>query len=386
MVLFAVHEVIEELRKSSVPASSPPELNDEVIGPEVGERSLGIGLVGAGAIVRAGHLPAYRQAGFRVVAITDLDERRALTMAADFEIEGVHPDVAALLANPAVDVVDIAVTPSAQAGIVEAAIAAGKHVLAQKPFHTDLGVAAALVRQADVANVRVAVNQQMRWDQVIRSNKTLAESGFFGVLTGASFDVHVMTDWSMWPWLLVQDRLEYFFHSIHYIDAVRYLFGEPRSVLARTARYPRQAAVGETRTFTILEFDDDVVVTVLADHNNWSNQPRAIVRCTGTDGQSEGTLGALSDYPTGGPDTFAYWSRTTWPDHRVDRSFTQRWIPDAFVGPMAELQQAIADDREPSISARDNLLTLQVVHAAYRSAELGCRVPLDEIQIPAGSA
>lgn len=366
--------------------STLPVLSDLDVLPQVEERSLGIGLVGAGAIVRAGHLPAYRAAGFRVVAITDIDEPRARAVADDFGIGRVYADTRAMLADPSVDVVDVAVTPSGQVEVVRAAIEAGKHVLAQKPFHTQLAAASDLVRRAEDAGVQLAVNQQMRWDQVIRSNKVLADRGFFGTLTGALFDVHVMTDWSAWPWMLAEDRLEYFYHSIHYIDAVRYLFGDPVSVIARTARYPRQAAKGESRSFTVLEFDEDVVVTIIADHNNWSNHPHAIVRCSGTDGQSEGTLGVLYDYPVGAPDTFTYWSREVEPAHQIRRTFTQRWIPDAFVGPMADLQGAIAQDRVPLTAAKDNLLTLRAVHAAYHSAETGRRVYLSDIDIPDASA
>lgn len=356
-------------------------LPDDDILPKVPVRTLGIGIVGAGAIVRAGHLPAYRQAGFRVSAITDLNPARARAAAADFAIATVHRDLAGLLDDPTVDIVDVAIPPDQQAAVVRAAAAAGKHVLAQKPLSTDLQVAEDLTALAARSGVRLAVNQQMRWDQVIRSMKHLLVEGFYGDVTGAVFDVHVLTDWSLWPWLLHQPRLEYFFHSVHYVDAIRSLFGEPQSVIARTARYPGQQAVGESRSFTLYEFDGDRVVTVLADHNNWSSHPHASVRCTGTDGQSEGTLGVLYDYPVGRPDTFSYWSRTTAPQHTVTRTFTQRWIPDAFVGPMADLQDAVAEGREPLTSARDNLRTLRCVHAAYRAADLGRRVRLDEVHL-----
>lgn len=354
-------------------------LPDDDVLPGVTVRGLAIGIVGAGAIVRAGHLPAYQQAGFRVSAITDLDPARANAAAADFPITTVHRDLAGLLDDSTVDIIDIAIPPDQRAAVVRAAIAAGKHVLAQKPLSTDLGVAEELTGLAARAGVLLAVNQQMRWDQVIRSMKHLLRVGFYGEVTGAVFDVHIQTDWSLWPWLLDQPRLEYFFHSIHYVDAIRSLFGEPHSVIARTARYPGQQAAGESRSFTLYEFDTDRVVTVLADHNNWSSHPRASIRCAGTDGQSEGTLGVLYDYPVGRPDTFSYWSRTTAPQHTVTRAFTQRWIPDAFIGPMADLQDAVTDGREPVTSARDNLRTLRCVDAAYRSAELGRRVYLDEV-------
>jgi len=44
-----------------------------------------------------------------------------------------------------------------------------------------------------------------------------------------------------------------------------------------------------------------------------------------------------------------------------------KWIPDAFYGPMASLMEAIQTDGEPLTSAEDNLGTLRVVEAAYRS-------------------
>ncbi len=44
-----------------------------------------------------------------------------------------------------------------------------------------------------------------------------------------------------------------------------------------------------------------------------------------------------------------------------------KWIPDAFYGPMASLMEAIQTDGEPLTSAEDNLSTLRVVEAAYRS-------------------
>ena len=44
-----------------------------------------------------------------------------------------------------------------------------------------------------------------------------------------------------------------------------------------------------------------------------------------------------------------------------------KWIPDAFYGPMASLMEAIQTGGEPVTSARDNLGTLRMVNAAYRS-------------------
>jgi predicted dehydrogenase len=45
------------------------------------------------------------------------------------------------------------------------------------------------------------------------------------------------------------------------------------------------------------------------------------------------------------------------------------WFPDGFAGTMGELISAIAEDREPSNSARHNLMSLQLTLAAVDSAD-----------------
>ena len=64
---------------------------DEILeldkGPKLPEsRERGIGIVGAGAIVNAGHLPAYRKAGFNVVAIADTNLEAAQETAREWGV------------------------------------------------------------------------------------------------------------------------------------------------------------------------------------------------------------------------------------------------------------------------------------------------------------
>src|SRR3954471_24290361 len=81
-------------------------------------RDLGIGVVGAGFIVRDCHLVAYAEAGFNVVGITSRTEETAREVA---ELRGVpvgYPDVESLISDPAVEVVDVAVPPVAQPEVI----------------------------------------------------------------------------------------------------------------------------------------------------------------------------------------------------------------------------------------------------------------------------
>ena len=341
-------------------------------------RDRGIGIVGAGGIVEYAHLPAYRQAGFLVVGITDLDADRAKRVATEHAVPTVFPDLDALLADPRVAIVDVAVYPGAQPEIVARTIAAGKHCLCQKPLALDYPTGLRMVERAEAAGLKLAVNQQMRWDAGIRYARLLLERGFLGQPTYGTIQVHVQTDWSLWPWILASPRHELLYHSIHYQDSLRFLFGLPDRVYTSGARQPGEAAVGETKTLTVWSYASGLQVLIDVNHGVWAEDRYAIFRFEGTEGVIKGTLGLLYDYPHGRPDTLAFATRAQ-PDRWHEPVLTTRWVPDAFVGPMASLMCAIEEGGEPETSARDNLLTLHTVFAGYRSMAEGRAVDPREI-------
>jgi Oxidoreductase family, NAD-binding Rossmann fold len=69
----------------------------------------GIGIIGAGQSINRAHLPAYRNAEFRVLAITDIDSVAANSTAAQFNIPRVCRSVDELLEMSNIDTVDISV-------------------------------------------------------------------------------------------------------------------------------------------------------------------------------------------------------------------------------------------------------------------------------------
>lgn len=338
----------------------------------------GIGIIGCGGIVNYAHLPAYKAAGFRVLACFDRDPDAAERTARDHDIPHVAASIDELLGNAEIEVVDIAVTPWDQPAIAERVIAAGKHLLCQKPLADQYPVAVQLVALAERAGVKLAVNQQMRWDAGIAVAHQLIAQGALGVPADCRIEVSIRTPWHMWPWIAASERLEIMYHSIHYQDAMRFLFGDPVAVTSFHDRWPGQTEVGETRTLTVFHHPGDLRVTIDVNHHNWSDDSYARFRLLGTDGVISGTLGLLYDYPTGRVDTLVYQPRRdplTW----HEAALSTRWIPDAFAGPMASLMAAIESGGEPLTSGADNLGTLRTVFAAYRSAAEGRTVSISEI-------
>ena len=90
-----------------------------------------------------------------------------------------------------------------------------------------------------------------------------------------SFTVDVQTDFSAWSWLVEAPKLELYYHSIHYFDAIRALIGEPARVFGTQSRRPGQVPRGETRTISTLIYPGDLRAVVHANHENLSGHNRA---------------------------------------------------------------------------------------------------------------
>ena len=297
----------------------------------------GIGLIGCGGIVNYAHLPAYKAHGLNIVACYDVSEDAAARTAAEHGIPHVASSLDALLADQRIQIVDIAVPPWEQRAVAERAAAAGKHMLCQKPLAFTYADAVAIVEAAQVAGVKLAVNQQMRWDSGIRIARQMIEAGALGQPTDVRISVSVLTPWDMWPWIRENNQIEIMFHSIHYIDSMRFLFGEPTRVSSYHSRYPGQVAKGETKTISVWEYDSGLHVLIDVNHQNWSEDVYATFRLLGTSGIIKGTLGLMYNYPRGRPDSLEFQARGELPGPWLTANIQKMWIPDAFIGPMASL-------------------------------------------------
>jgi hypothetical protein len=352
--------------------SFPTDLSIEPALPR--DKSPGIGCVGAGFIMADCHLVAYRNAGFRPVAIWSRSRSRAEEVARRHAIGKVHEDWRELLKDPAVEVLDIAVPPHAQPEVIEEAV---KHagqirgILAQKPLALDYATARNVVELCSKAGVTLAVNQNMRYDQSIRALKDLLSRGLLGEPVLATIDMRAIPHWM--EWLKPYGKLSFYVMSIHHLDAFRFLFGSPERVLASCrpdprTKFPHQDGI----TLYILEYASGLRCFSLDDV--WAGPAREGAasdiairwRVEGTEGLAEGTIG-WPKYPERAPSTLRFTSRAGG-DHWFEPRWDKVWFPDAFAGPMAELLAALETGEEPNLSGRDNLDTLALVEACYRGA------------------
>ncbi len=351
-----------------------PSTTDELTpDPPIRCRDYTIGCVGAGFIMADVQIAAYRHAGFKIGAIASRTESHARQVAERWNIERVHASPAELIQDPGVEIVDVAFPPDQQPELIRLALKQ-KHVrgiLAQKPLAMDFATARALVREAAQTDKVMSVNQNMRYDQSMQVLKQVLVRGDLGQPVIATIDMRAIPHWQ--PFLADYDRLTLLNMSVHHLDVLRFLFGEPTEIFTSTRKDPRTPFSHQDGIcVSTLSFENGVLAVSLEDV--WAGprdkdfDPDIYIRwrVEGTEGVAQGTIG-WPDYPDGSPSTFRFNSRRVTNGKWIEPTWQTRWFPDAFAGVMEQLQYAIKSGTEPVLSLADNLRTMALVEAGYFS-------------------
>src|SRR5579872_3685949 len=333
-----------------------------------------IGCIGAGFIMRDCHLVAYRQAGFNPVTIASRTPARARAVAEAHAIPRWYDSYEQVLADPAVEVLDVAVPPDVQPALLRAAVAHKDHIrgiLAQKPLALSVREARECVEACAAAGITLAVNHNMRYDQSVRAMKDLLRRGWLGEVVLATIDMRAIPHWM--PWSEGLPSLSTFVMSIHHLDTFRCWLGTPDRVLASTRHDPRtRFHHRDGINLYILEYDRGCRAASWDDV--WAGPAREGAasdiyirwRVEGTDGLARGTIGWPS-YPARTPSTLDYSTKRE-PNVWIQPRWSEVWFPDAFVGTMAQLLCALEDGSEPEISGRDNVETIALCEAVFAAA------------------
>ncbi len=347
-------------------------------------REFRIGCIGAGFIMADVHLAAYADAGFPVVAIASRTEAHAAEVAKRWNIPRVHATPAALIEDKQVEILDIAFPPDQQPALIRHALRQPhiRAILAQKPIAMDFAEAKRLVADAHAAGKILSVNQNMRFDQSMRVLKQAMERGALGEAVLATIEMRAVPHWQ--PFLRDYGRLTLLNMSIHHLDVLRFLFGDPTEIYTAARTDPRtQFPHTDGITVSTLKFPGGALAVSMEDvwsgprEDGYESDIYIKWRVEGTLGVAQGTIG-WPDYPNGSPSTFRYASKTATGGQWVEPRWTTRWFPQAFRGVMEQLQYAVKTGATPLLNGDDNVKTMALVEAAYRSLREGRAVRLAE--------
>jgi predicted dehydrogenase len=343
---------------------------------DVPSRPRPIIIIGAGAIVRTSHLPAYQRLGLPVTGLFDVQIDTAVDLAKRFGIPTVHRTLTgACQAGEGGDVVFDVAVPADQVPGVLRCLPEGAAVLIQKPMGDDLQAARVIRDMCRQRGLVAAMNFQLRFSPNVLALRDLLGRRLLGEIVDVEVRLQVRQPWETWAFARGLPRLEVLYHSIHYLDTIRMLIGEPRGVYCRAVGHPSLPDYADPRSSIILDYGDRIRCSLTLNHTHVFGEKHrtSMLKIEGTTGAALLSMGVNLDYPHGLPDTLEVAHDGAWSPVALRGS----WFTEAFEGPMSNLQRFVAGEDPVLVSPVDDAIrTMAVVEACYiSSAHGGTPVP-----------
>jgi predicted dehydrogenase len=221
-------------------------------------RRLRAAVVGTGFIGMV-HVEALRRLGVEVTGIVGSSPERVREKARTHPLPEPYESYDALLADPRVDVVHITSPNDLHHPQAKAALAAGKHVVCEKPLGLDSAQTGELLRLARASGLVHAVNFNIRFYAQCREARERVAAGSLGdvrLVTGSYLQDWLMRD-TDWNWRLEHERggalRAVADIGSHWIDLMTYITGRRvASVMADLTTFIplRRQPVGPVETFS----------------------------------------------------------------------------------------------------------------------------------------
>ncbi len=331
-----------------------------------------------GAVVGCGRSGRTRLAAWsrvrtaRIEAVVDLDDQLAARAARDFYVPRSYSDLDRVLGREKLDFIDVAVGVDARPVIARKCLAAGLHTLTGSPPASGLDVARELADFAAAKKLRLMAGCTERWRSCFGQLKAALRGGAVGTAHYARiFERRPLSrarpadpqrpGLDSLQHLLVPEGL------LGYVDLVRWLFGEVKSVWGATLKL-NPAVRGEDFALATMCTTGDQPVRVILDVNWSSPLPGRATRPSGPEVRVEGSGGALELDLAGG--VLRARGHTGSPkETRLPP------VPDLLMEPYLELQghfaECLENGREPDCSGGDAVRSLEAALAIYESDRSG---------------
>jgi predicted dehydrogenase len=323
-------------------------------------------IIGAGGIVRAAHIPTYRKLEYPIAGVYDIRRDAAMDTAVGFGIGVIFSSIDEA-ANLPGTVFDIAVPGNQILSVLER-LPDGAAALIQKPMGENLAEARRILDVCRAKKLKAAINFQLRFSPNMLALRDLLAQNALGTVTDIEVRLVDRQPWQLWPFLKGALRLEVLYHSIHYLDAIRFLFGEPEGVYCKAIAHPGMTEFRDTRSTIILDYGNRIRCSLMLNHSHRQNEKHQAseFKVEGTAGAALLTMGVNLDYPAGKPDTLEVALGTSdWQALPLRGS----WFIEAFEGPMSNLQRFVAGEDDVLITnVNDAIRTMALVEACYDSS------------------
>lgn len=316
-------------------------------------------LVGASDIAATRMIPAFRGAGHEVVIVQSGSPEWAAEYAAAHGIEAWTESVSEAVGREGVDAVYVSSRNEHHRAQVEAAAAANRHVLSEKPLALTVADAQAMVDACNAAGVVMATNHHLPASPTHRTMKRLVAEGAVGEVRAIHISHAGGLPERLRTWRLADPVgggvvLDVFVHDMAAVAAV--IGGQAR----RVSSIARSAAAVPDSVVSVVEWDGDVIVQAHDAYDNFYLP--TYFEILGTDGAIRATECMTGD-PIGDVTLFAGGTATP-----VDVGPRD----DLYLVTARAFERAVAGGGEPVVSGHDGVRSLAAALAASASLVSGC--------------
>lgn len=327
---------------------------------------LQVALLGAGRIGQVHARSMTANADCRVVAVADVNDAAAITLAAEIGAEARTID--AILADPAIDAVLIATSTDSHSDLIERATAAGKAVLCEKPVDLSLERALQALKAVEANGQPVMIGFNRRFDPSFAALKAAFDRGEIGkaeLLSITSFDpAPPPVSYVKVSGGLFRDMM------IHDFDIACWLFGGPpakATAIGSSIVDPEIGAAGDVDTAVVTLQWDDGRIAVIKNSRRAGYGYDQRIELLGSEGllsaknMLENTVEKITTDGTVSAKPVYFFLE------RYMRAYEAEWT--AFI-------EALKGARDMPVTLRDGVAALACAEAATRSAKTGATVAI----------
>lgn len=321
-----------------------------------------IAIVGCGGISKR-HFAAHTAHPERVeiVAACDPLPERQQWARETYGVQHTFGSIAELIGFGGWEAAVVGTPSNVRSEAVKELAAAGKHILVEKPLSDNIAEAREIVDTCESARVVLAVNQNFRDQYSFGVGRELIAAGRIGDVIG--IDHQDLTFRQDKCWRLGQQRHALSVMGIHWFDGFRVLLGKEASWLsARTYSSPAIECAGETDAFVQIHFGETPVSYVQSFSSSVKRVETLVFGERGTLRLDYGK--AVLATPDG--------------EETVVNPYAGDRYNESMFNSLDRLLTAVETGEEPANSGRDNLRTVALLDAAYRSADE--RTPVELVE------
>ncbi len=315
--------------------------------------TIGIALVGCGGIAQT-HLEAINKVSrVNLKVIQDVNGATAETAAGKYSCNHTT-DFDAVLKDPSVDSLLICAPPVFHYDLLKKAIAAGKHVLCEKPFTITLKEAEEIKKLSAASGKLVMMASKFRFVQDVIEARKLVQSGVIGEIIMSEVIFCSIVDmtkrWNSNPKIAGGGVL--IDNGSHAVDVIRYVIGPIKSVYAQAAKKAQSPMEVDDTARLHFETEDHVIGMVDLSWSLYKHTPNFI--------NVFGTLGTIEV----GWQQSQVWDAKT----KTSKVFGNGYKKlDAFVNQMEHFADCIQKKATPILGIDDAIESVRVIEAAYTS-------------------